>query len=287
VTLVPISGRDLDAYRENGVILLKGFFSEREIEAIHADAKHVFGLQLVERGILHTEDVSDEEFAEGMFELFARDVTAITNCGKQAQHLISLHRLSLDGRVLEVLRALGLDFPIISTRPVLYFNSPRLATKEVYWKVPLHQDWRSMQGSLDSVFVWVPLVDIDRALGALEVIPGSHRRGLLPAEVVDSFGEVRKTEVEAGSLAAVEVKRGDAFFCSTFLLHQSGTNVTRSVRWSCHFRYNNLYERTFIERGFPHPYVYAPQDSLITPGFPSADAVAAVFAKTDPDEDAR
>lgn len=144
-----------------------------------------------------------------------------------------------------------------------------------------------MQGSLDSVFVWVPLVDIDRALGALEVIPGSHRRGLLPAEVVDSFGEVRKTEVEAGSLAAVEVKRGDAFFCSTFLLHQSGTNVTRSVRWSCHFRYNNLYERTFIERGFPHPYVYAPQDSLITPGFPSADAVAAVFAKTDPDEDAR
>ncbi len=285
---MPVSRRDRDAYRENGVILLKGFFAKGEIEAVHADARHVFGLQMVERGILRTEDVSDEEFESGMFELFARDVAAIANCGKQAQHLISLHRLSLDSRILEALRAFGLYFPIISTRPVLYFNSPRLATKEVYWRVPLHQDWRSMQGSLDSVFVWIPLVDIDRALGALEIIPGSHRRGLLPAGAADSsFAEVQKTETDVGSLTPVEVEKGDALFCSTFLLHQSGTNATRTVRWSCHFRYNNLHERTFIERGFPHPYVYAPRADLITPGFPGAEAVAAVFAKSDPDEDAR
>ena len=69
---------------------------------------------------------------------------------------------------------LGLRFPNVSTRPVLFFNSRHLAEKEVYWKVSPHQDWRSMQGSLDSVVVWLPLCDIDVALGALEVVPQSH-----------------------------------------------------------------------------------------------------------------
>jgi hypothetical protein len=61
------------------------------------------------------------------------------------------------------------------------------------------------------------------------------------------------------------------------LLHQSGTNITNSIRWSCHFRYNNLADETFIARGFPHPYLYKPQEELITPDFPSRDQVEAVF----------
>ena len=62
-------------------------------------------------------------FERGMGELFDADLQTFTNCGKQAQHLISLHRLSLDERVVRAIVDLGLEFPNISTRPVLYFNS--------------------------------------------------------------------------------------------------------------------------------------------------------------------
>jgi phytanoyl-CoA hydroxylase len=267
---------DKHAYNENGYTLLKGFFGADEIDRIRDEARQIFVSQMCRLGLGRAGGMLDVEFERGMYALFEADLQAFTNCGKHAQHLISLHRLSLDERIVRVLRELGLEFPNISTRPVLYFNSPRLARKEVYHRLTPHQDWRSMQGSLDSVVVWVPLVDVDRALGALEVLPGSHKRGLLPAHMEDGYGHIG-TPIDTSAFVPMEVEKGDALVFSTFLVHQSGNNVTDSIRWSCHFRYNNLEERTFIDRGLPHPYIYKPAEELITPGFPDPMQVETVF----------
>jgi hypothetical protein len=237
----------------------------------------VFAAQMMRLGLLSAPGVRGAEFEQAMFALFERDLAAFTNSGKQAQHLISLHRLSLDPRITSALGELGLSFPNISTRPLLYFNHPRLAKKEVYWRLGLHQDWRSMQGSLDSCVVWVALTGIDRELGALEILPGSHRIGLAAAEMVDGYGLIAQSPVDEGALVPVEVEPGDALFFSSFLLHRSGTNVTDAIRWSCHFRYNNLAESTFVSRGFPHPYLYQPQRELITEGFPTREQVEETF----------
>lgn len=263
-------------YRRAGFVHLRGLFRPAEVEQIRAEAKEVFALQMRARGILPALDVPEAEFEQGMFRLFVEDLQTFSNCGKHAQHLISLHRLALDARITDVLAQLGLASPSICTRPVLYFNSARLATKEVYWKLAPHQDWRSMQGSLDAVVVWLPLVDINRALGALEVIPGSHRRGLLPADMVDGYGNLREP-LDTSAAVAVEVARGDALFFSAFLVHQSGVNATDAIRWSCHFRYNNLREPTFVARGFPHPYIYRPIEELLTPAFPTRQMLDELF----------
>jgi len=271
---------DLKLYRNQGYVLIKNLFAQEEVEQIRAEAKEVFALQMVRHGLLKSTAVTEKEFEAGMYKLFEIDLQSFSNCGKQVQHLISLHRLSLDARITDRLHSLGLWQPNISTRPVLYFNAERLAQKEVYWRLSLHQDWRSMQGSLDSIVVWLPLVDIDKNLGALEVIPGSHRWGLLDADIVDGYGHLHNS-VDESQLVPVEIEAGDALFFSTLLVHRSGTNITGSIRWSCHFRYNNLYESTFIERGFPHPYLYRPQEPLITPDFPDKEQVHKTFA---PDE---
>lgn len=267
-------------YREQGFLLLKALFRKEEIEHIRSEAKEIFALQMVRHGIASSTEMSEREFEAGMFKLFEVDLQSFTNCGKQAQHLISLHRLSLDPRIVDRLRELGLEFPNISTRPVMYFNAERLAKKEVYWKLAVHQDWRSMQGSLDALVVWIPLVDINRDLGALEVIPGSHRWGLLEADIVDGYGNLRES-IDKSRLVPVEIERGDALFFSSLLVHQSGTNVTESIRWSCHFRYNNLHEETFIRRGFPHPYIYRPQEELISPNFPARAEISKIFHSDD------
>lgn len=268
---------DLNDYKENGFAHIKGFFPVEQVEQIYHEAKEIFILQMCRLGLVSSRTPSETEFEAGMFKLFEADLQAFTNCGKQAQHLISLHRLSLDERIISALKDLGLEFPNISTRPLLYFNAERLAKKEVYWRLDVHQDWRSMQGSLDSVVLWLPLVDIDKQLGALEVYPGSHKWGLLEADIIDGYGHLR-SGLDKAKLVSVEIKRGDALFFSSLLVHQSGTNVTQSIRWSCHFRYNNLLDPTFIERGFPHPYLYKPQEDLITPNFPSPEKVQAVFS---------
>jgi ectoine hydroxylase-related dioxygenase (phytanoyl-CoA dioxygenase family) len=269
---------DLEEYKQNGFLHVRGFFDPREIAEIRREAQAVFAAQMKRFGVIDTPDVDEPAFAEAMFRFFERDPVTFAHCGKQAQHLISLHRLSLDERLVAALKALGLARPVVSTRPVMYFNHPKLAKKEVYWRLAAHQDWRSMQGSLDAVVVWVPLVDVDCDLGALEVVAGSHRLGLLPSELIDGYGRLEPAQYEALAFAPCEVKQGDALFFSSFLVHRSGTNVTDAIRWSCHFRYNNLLEPTFIERGFPHPYLYKPIEALLTPDFPSAETVEEIFA---------
>jgi ectoine hydroxylase-related dioxygenase (phytanoyl-CoA dioxygenase family) len=170
-----------------------------------------------------------------------------------------------------------LKTPIISTRPVLYFNHPKLAKQKVFHTVDAHQDWRSMQGSLNSVVIWIPLVDIKKELGALEILPKSHLDGLRTDHVENGFGMVSLSEEEKERIISVEINAGDVLLFSSFLIHQSGNNITNKPRWSCHFRYNDLDESTFIQRKFAHPYIYKPIEELITKDFPSKEDLSKIY----------
>lgn len=267
---------DVNEYRRQGFALCRGFFPAEQVAQVHAEAKEVFAAQMRQRGLVPPGDVSEEEFNSSIFRLFELDQQVFRNCGRQAHQLPSLHRIALDERVIAAVKELGVSFPSVAMRPHIFFNHPRLALEEYDWRLPLHQDWRTTQGSLDSVVIWLPLVDIDRRLGALEIVPGSHRWGLFPGGRVNSEDYV-EPEVEPESLLSVEMKRGDALFFSTFILHRSGTNETGSLRWSCHFRYNNLLEESFIQRGYPHPFTYSIYKELITPGFPTKAEVNNIF----------
>ncbi len=271
-----ILSQELDQFRRQGCLLVRSIFRREEIETVLSEAKNVFLRQTDARGWRRSEQPGSSELLDLMARLFEQDFETFSNCGKHAQHLISLHRLALDPRITDRLHALGIASPSICTRPVLYFNHIRLAKKDVYWKVFPHQDWRSMQGSLNSIVVWLPLVPIDRELGALEIIRSSHLAGLVSDSVEDGFGRVNISG-DSDEFESVECEPGDALFFSSFLIHQSGTNTKDEMRWSCHFRYNDLGESSFVDRGYPHPYVYRPLEPLLTPGFPSVDVVRQVF----------
>jgi ectoine hydroxylase-related dioxygenase (phytanoyl-CoA dioxygenase family) len=133
-----------------------------------------------------------------------------------------------------------------------------------------------MQGSLNAMIIWVPLLDIGKELGALEIVPRSHLLGLLESVENDWYRTIKDAADE--QYVSVEATAGDALFFSAFLLHRSGNNTTDAIRWSCHFRYNDLSERTFIDRKYPNPYVYKPEQELVTKDFPAVSDVQAVFA---------
>jgi hypothetical protein len=240
----------------------------------------VFYEQFKSKGYIKRIDlvnISDEEYTSMLFKLFSEDLKTFSNCGKQVQHLISLHRLSLSDVLIDLIKQLGIIEPVISTRPVLFFNHPKLALDRVYHTVDSHQDWRSMQGSLNSVVIWVPLIDINCDLGALKILPGSHLSGLKADNMNKGFGFVELSEEEISKFMTVEVKVGDILVFSSFLIHASGNNISNTPRWSCHFRYNDLHETTFIERGYPHAYIYHPVEHLITPNFPGQKLINKVF----------
>ena len=268
---------DRDQYKKTGFLLLRNFIDPDELDTVRNEARKIFMMQLKRNNLIDSFEISETEFETSLYALFRKDLQQIIYCGKQAQHLISLHRLSLNEQILNALKELGIEFPVINVRPTIFFNSPYLGKSDVDWKKPSHQDWRTTQGSLDSIVVWVPLIDIDKSLGALEIVPESHKLGLLNYEMQNNYHTIVDDAARQLPFVSVEVTKGDALFFSTFLIHRSGENTSNSIRWSCHFRYNNLCEPTFIQRGFPHSYIYKPQDELITPGFPSAQDVYEAF----------
>ncbi len=273
-----LSTQQLEQYRHDGYVLLKNALDTNLLADIYREARSVFATQ-IKHVLGQSVDIDDRDaFENAMFAFFDKDFNAFVSTGKTVQHTIGLHRLGVSDDVLNLVKELGLTVPSIAVRPAMQFNS-RFLSKDgsTHWKLGAHQDWRTGQGSLDSLVAWFPLVPADEALGALQVIPGSHTAGLMAANTTGYAGSITDALREEDYIQT-EYEVGDLLLFSAFLVHRSGNNVTRNIRWSVQLRYNNLAEPTFIERGYPMPYIYKPQEELITPNFPKASQLTALYA---------
>lgn len=266
-----------EQFKKDGFVILKGFLPKEEMNKIYTEARSLFAAQ-IERVTGNKVDINDRDtFEKAMFDFFEKDFTAFVNTGKQVQHLVSLHRLGTDPKLMEVLKELGYDFPAIGARPAMQFNSRHLSKDGSHWKLGAHQDWRTGQGSLDSIVMWSPLVDCNADLGCLQIVPASHTIGLLNADTSGYYGSIQDGIPEE-DYVQTEFEAGDLLVFSAFLVHRSGTNITQNIRWSIQLRYNNMTEETFLERGFPMAYIYKPEAELVTPDFPKKEQLEAVFA---------
>lgn len=273
-----LSQSQLLSYKTDGFLLLKDVLSKDYLAEIRQEAKECFLRQLAHRGYSLTEPISEREFEQALYRLFKEDYEAFVGAAKLCQHAISLFRLSASHEVIDPLHGVGISQPAICVKPIIYFNSRHISKIEGHYKTPAHQDWRSMQGSLNSVVVWIPLIDINMELGALEVLPKSHLRGLLPTERDEWFRHVRSDCMDEEEFVSLEVEAGDMVVFSAFLVHRSGNNTTDSIRWSMHYRYNDAAEQSWIDRKFVHPYkVYHPEQEIISEDFPSVDQLREIF----------
>ena len=93
---------------------------------------------------------------------------------------------------------------------------------------PWHQD-NGYNGIRDAYLqLWIPLTKMNAENGALSILPGSHRNGILPHRYEEPYlvwngGDVRHA-------VTVEAKPGDVLLFSSLLLHRSGPNNTREER---------------------------------------------------------
>lgn len=234
---------------EEGYVIYRQFFKPEQINKLKNQAQTIFQIQFDKFGY-------KDEFKENMIRLFNEHFDVFSNCGKQIQQgLTELYQLAFDNNLINKLKDLGLEFPNACTRPVLFFNHPKLAKETQYYKTPKHQDWPSMQASMDSVVVWIPLVDVTSENGAVIFYPKTHKLGPLADKLEGGFGKVEINESEWEKIQP-DMNIGDIVIFSTLLVHESGDIENDSIRWSCHFRYSNMNELNYIERGFPHPYIY-------------------------------
>jgi hypothetical protein len=100
---------------------------------------------------------------------------------------------------------------------------------------PWHQDRAYWLPELDyhAVGSWLPLCDVTAEMGAMQFIPGSHRRGLLPHRHADApvhNNLVVDAPFDAAHAVACPLRAGGATFHHALTLHFTAPNTTATAR---------------------------------------------------------
>ena len=94
---------------------------------------------------------------------------------------------------------------------------------------------------------WIPLTDVTRHNGALQMIRGGHKAGAairhrLQRKVGDSrssFLYIDEADLPTGDVVTCEVEFGSVIFLNQLIPHRSLENHSDAVRWSVDFRWQN------------------------------------------------
>jgi ectoine hydroxylase-related dioxygenase (phytanoyl-CoA dioxygenase family) len=98
-----------------------------------------------------------------------------------------------------------------------------------------HQDHAYWQPELDycALGVWLPLHDVSVEMGAMQFIPGSHKRGLLAHRHEDEPKHnvlTVKDPIDTSTAVACPLKMGGATFHHSETLHYTAPNATMKTR---------------------------------------------------------
>lgn len=244
----------MEFYHNNGFFLAKKCIKTRFLNKIENEIKNLF--------------------REDFFTLYKRDFNAFLGKANISQYLLSINELTTHQPIVKILKNLGLNNPVINTRPLVSYSHKDLSKNDMYWKVPAHQDWPSMQGSIDGVTVWIPLVELDESMGYLEVIPKSHLQGALKQKDNTVLDE---SSFDAKDFVPIVMNRGDVLIFNTFLIHRSGHNTSNKVRLTTHLRYDNADEESFIQRNYPHHRVDKRADGIAFPDLDTKHLINKLF----------
>ena len=255
-------------FNKNGIISFNNVLDNKIKKQIKKKINNIFCYQLKKFKIIKTEK---NIFANPKYLLDYQKInlTSYNNtCLKIIQRIPEIYNFGTSQKLLRIVKKLGLKEPVFSTDPLLMINSKYTNNKKGWSYSPFHQDWRSIQGSLNCLIVWIPLTQINDLTGSIEYIVSSHLNGLLKTKNHKWYKEAILKEKKI-KLSNYRPKNGDAAFFSSFLLHRSEINKSNKLRISLQYRFNDLSEKTYIKRDYICNYKHAePKKKLITNNFP-------------------
>lgn len=267
---------ELDAFNSDGFFVAKNLLDEPSVQSVVNSLGKSFDAQLDNES---RSQVKGDVFST-MQALHKQDLSLYRKVAAALWRKLDVYQLTHDERITRFLRdKFGWRDIFVAGGQVVHIMAHELKIPGGYFGLVTHQDFPSVQGSLDGVVVWMPLVHIDRDNFPLEVIPGSHRRGLLPM-VGDGqpAWEVRPDQYREADFIPVEVDVGDVVFMSMFTLHRSSKNGREGrCRLAVSTRFDNADEKTFVERGYPSAYERVVHREQYFSNFPTKEQIESVF----------
>ena len=145
---------------------------------------------------------------------------------------------------------------LLRCRPIelsQYGNMVRMDTpNDVRNKTAWHQEMQVARNP--GLVLWIPLVEITDDIGQLHILEKSHLDGEIILESYETSdyttSRVSKCEIPEKILEkyeekAIKINKGDALFFDNMLLHSSGDNTSKRIRFTCQIRFGNSMSNEF------------------------------------------
>lgn len=170
----------------------------------------------------------------------------------QLRYLPEIGTLLNHPEIMAMVKTAGIKFPVWTLAPMMRVDMP----DDDKFNFQTHQDFPYNYSSYNSITCWIPLQDADETSGALWVVPGSHKLGVLPTEndLVKDYSPSKH-----GEFVQVPMSFGKILTFSQQLIHKSGSNYAKSVRFSLQIRYSDLKSEEYMRRKY---YVHRRSRSL-------------------------
>jgi ectoine hydroxylase-related dioxygenase (phytanoyl-CoA dioxygenase family) len=268
--------REHDEYKANGFYLAKGLLDKKAIAQLIESMKKTVIDQL---RALSAPDEHDDIFS-ALKALHKADIQRYKKVLGAFWRKEEAFRLAHHENITNFLKEkFGWTDLFLPGGQVALIMSHELKIPNGYFGLVTHQDFPSVQGSLDGVVVWFPLVDVNRDNFPLEIIPGSHKLGLLPMiERGESTWEVNPESYDESDFLPVDIKAGDVLFMSVFMIHRSSLEgKADSFRLAMSTRFDNGDEPTFVDRAYPTAYIRSVTREQYYQNFPALSQVKTVF----------
>jgi len=168
----------------------------------------------------------------------------------------------------KIAKIAGIKNPCHGQRPLVRVDMPN--DKKFSFKS--HQDYPFNMGSINSVTVWMPLQDTNIKMGTLKIAERSHMPRKILKYALDgkkfdidyANTVINKKKIKPGKkntytmslndkkyeYSDINLKAGQALVFSQFLVHKSGINKSKKIRFSVQLRFNDLGEYDYAKRNY-------------------------------------
>lgn len=221
-------------FDRDGYVILRNAVDHKYINIVWMNLHFLVAKQIQRFGMPVSANMQ-----KNLATLLARDPSVYVNTIALASRLQTVHDLlkfSHEGSVLS-----------IPSPPVMHVVARDLKIPNGYSGTVAHQDWASTQGSLKTLIVWIPITDTVGNF-PIEVMPGSHKRGLLLGKI---NGSVMEIECKDDDFESLDAQFGDIIVMSAFSIHRTGLGGD-GLRVAVSMRYEDTNEDSFVERGYPN-----------------------------------
>jgi len=148
------------------------------------------------------------------------------------------HALKLHPNVMELFE--GLFGEPVLAHPLLI---PRcIFPQRPDFTTPSHQDYPHIQGTTETLSLWLPLGDCPAAMGGIAIARGSHRDGVRDFTVSSGAGGMEVIDSLAGSWVAGPMAAGDVLIFHSLTVHKGLPNASDRLRLSLDNRYQRASE---------------------------------------------